>query len=191
MKIGPIAIRSFIMLFGHIKWHTKRWFDRLHSGWRSDWMRSCQYCFRFRAYESSDPTIRWRTIRANSEWEAIKLEESRLQAIWHLEQKQWKTKAFIDRQHNNKEKLFDIGIPVLVFQMKMGTMPSKLRFRWTGPFWIVNVYNSTYQVGTLAGHVLPKWITGFRLRTYHDLTPANPFQPEMLHIASDRQPNNP
>mgnify|MGYP007129906108 CR=1 FL=1 len=120
MKIGPIAIRSFIMLFGHIKWHTKRWFDRLHSGWRSDWMRSCQYCFRFRAYESSDPTIRWRTIRANSEWEAIKLEESRLQVMWHLEQKQRKMKAFVDQHWKSKEKLFDIGKSVLMFQTKIG-----------------------------------------------------------------------
>ena len=72
-----------------------------------------------------------------------------------LEQKQRRTNAFVDRHQNSKEKLFDIGRPILVFQTKMGSMPEKLRFRWTGPLWIVNTYNGTYQVGTLVG-LLPQ-----------------------------------
>mgnify|MGYP000391440532 CR=1 FL=1 len=63
--------------------------------------------------------------------------------------------AFVDRHWKSKDKLFDIGKPVLVFQTKMGSMPGNLRFRWTGPFWIVNTYNGAYEVGTLVGEVLP------------------------------------
>ena len=56
----------------------------------------------------------------------LKLEESWLQAMSHSEQKQRKTKAFVDRHRKSKENLFDIGKPVLVFQTKMGSMPEKL-----------------------------------------------------------------
>ena len=80
----------------------------------------------------------------------LNLEESRLQEMWYLDQKQRRTNAFVNRHKKSKEKLFEIGKPVLVFQTKMGSMLGKLRFRWTGPFWIVNTYNRTYQVGTLA-----------------------------------------
>ena len=81
--------------------------------------------------------------------------------MWHLEQKQRWTKAFVDPHWNSKKNLFDIGKPVLVFETKMGSMPRKLRFRWTGPFRIVNTYNSMCQLGTLAGEVLPmgKWLS--------------------------------
>ena len=71
--------------------------------------------------------------------------------MWFLEQKQRRTKAFVDRHRKSKDNLFAIGKPVLVFQTNMGLMPGKLRFRWIGPFWIVNTYNGTYHVGTLAG----------------------------------------
>ena len=51
-----------------------------------------------------------------------------------LEHKQRQTKAFVNRQ---TETQFEIGKPMLVFQTKMGSMPGKLRFRWTGLVWIV------------------------------------------------------
>ena len=43
------------------------------------------------------------------------MEENRLQSMWHLEQKQRKTKTFVDQRHVGKENLFDIGKPILVF----------------------------------------------------------------------------
>ena len=52
----------------------------------------------------------------------LALEESRLQSMWHLEHKQMKTKAFVDRHWQGKENLFDISRPVLVFQTKMDAM---------------------------------------------------------------------
>ena len=65
-----------------------------------------------------------------------------------LEHKQRQTKAFVNRHRRKTETQFGIGKPVLVFQTKMGVMPGKLRYMWTGPVWIVNNKNGTYQVGT-------------------------------------------
>ena len=104
------------------------------------------------------------------------LEESRIQAMTALEQKQRQTKAFVDRHRRHKEKLFASGKPVFVFQNKMGLMLGKLRFWWTGPFWIVDSKNGTYQVGTLSWEILPKWVNGFRLKPYQGSTLENPFR---------------
>ena len=38
--------------------------------------------------------------------------------------------------------------------------------------------NGTYQVGTLSGEILPKWVNGFRLKQYHGPMPENPFKVE-------------
>ena len=88
------------------------------------------------------------------------LEESRLQAMCALEQKQRQTMAFVERHRKQKEKMFAIGKLVPVFLTKMGSIPRKLRFRRTGPFWIVDSKNGTYQVGTLLGEIMPKWVNG-------------------------------
>ena len=55
-------------------------------------------------------------------------------------------------------------------------MLGKLRFQWTGPFWITKEYNGSYQLGTLAGEILGKWVNGFRLKPYKERMPENPFQ---------------
>ena len=111
--------------------------------------------------------------------------------MWHLEQKQRRTKAFVDRHRNNKKNLFDIGKPVWVFQTKMGSMPGKLHFRWTGPFWIVNEYNETYQVDILAGEILAKSVNDFRFRPYQGSTPVNSFRTNTLANNDGIRPSNP
>ena len=62
-------------------------------------------------------------------------------------------------------------------------MPGKLRFRWTGPFWITKEYNGSYQLGTLSKEVIGKWANGFRLKPYKGHMPANPFKqdPKIRH----------
>ena len=67
------------------------------------------------------------------------------------------------------------GKRVLVFQTWMGHMPGKLRFRWTGPYWIVGAENDTFQLGTSAGEVFRQKVNGFRLKPYLGPTPPNPF----------------
>ena len=57
----------------------------------------------------------------------------------------------------------------------MGKMPGKLRFRWTGSYWIVVAEKGTFTLGTLAGEILPQKVYGFRLKAYARATPPNPF----------------
>ena len=84
----------------------------------------------------------------------LELGEERIASLKQLEQGQRKRKTFVDRHRRETEKSFEIGTPVLVFQTRLGTMLGKLRFRWTGPFWIVDDFNGTFQLGSLAEEVL-------------------------------------
>ena len=54
-------------------------------------------------------------------------------------------------------------------------MPGKLRLQWTVPFWIIDEFNGTFQLGTFAEEIVKRWVNGFRLRPYQGHTPANPF----------------
>ena len=69
-----------------------------------------------------------------------------------------------------------IGKLVLVFHTRMGQMPGKLQFWWTGPYWITREFNGSYQLGTLAGEIMGKWVNGFRLKPYCGPMPQNPFE---------------
>ena len=57
----------------------------------------------------------------------------------------------------------------------MGKIPGKLRFRWTGPYWIVAAEKGTFTLGTLAGEILPQKVNGFRLIAYAGATHPIPF----------------
>ena len=73
-----------------------------------------------------------------------------------LELEQLRRKAFVDRHRGQNEEEFEIGRAVLVFQMRMEKMPGKVRFRWTGSYWIVAAEKGTFTLGTLAGETLPQ-----------------------------------
>ena len=105
----------------------------------------------------------------------LELGEDRIESMAQLEQRQRQRKAFVDRHRKGLEKELTIGKPVLLFQTRLGSMPGKLRFRWTGPFWIIDEFNGTFQLGTLAGDIVKSWANGFRLRPYRGTTPPNPF----------------
>ena len=69
----------------------------------------------------------------------LPLGETRVHSLAVLELDQQRRKAFVDRHRGRNEEMFGEGKAVLVFQTRMGKMPGKLRFRWTGPYWIVVV----------------------------------------------------
>ena len=71
----------------------------------------------------------------------------------------------MDRHRGWNEKLCGIGKVVPIFQTRMGKMPGKLRFHWTGPYWIIGAENRTFMLGTLAGEILPQKVNRFRLIT--------------------------
>ena len=104
------------------------------------------------------------------------LEEHRITSLLQLELEQRRRKAFVDRHQRGNEKEFGIGKPVLVFQTRMGSMLGKLRFRWTCPLWVTKEFNGSYQLGTLAGELLTKWVNGFRLKPYKGWMPENLFK---------------
>ena len=78
-----------------------------------------------------------------------------------LEQRQRQRKAFVDRDRKRTEKPLTLGKPMLVFQTRLSAMPGKLRFRWTSPFWIIDEFNDTFQLGTLVGDIVKSWVNGF------------------------------
>ena len=125
---------------------------------------------------SSNQKIRRATVRTMSERSIIVVRRRTNTCYVNFGQKQWQTKAFVDSHRQQTEKQFAFGKLVLVFQTKMGSMPGKLRFRWTGPYRIIDNKNGTYQVGTLARERLPKWINGFMLRPYWGEMSVNPFR---------------
>ena len=55
-------------------------------------------------------------------------------------------------------------------------MLGKLRFQWTGPFWITKEFKGPYELGTLAGEVLEKWVNGFQVKPYKGPMLVNPFK---------------
>ena len=120
------------------------------------------------------------------------LEENRITSLLQLELEQRRRKAFVDRHRKGDEKEFEIGKPVLLFQTRIGNMPGKLRFPWTGPFWITKDYNGSYQLGTLAREIVGKWANGLRLKPYKGRMPPNPFQKNKgPHDLENRQEEDP
>ena len=66
-------------------------------------------------------------------------------------------------------------------------MPGKLRFRWTGPFWIRKEYNGSYQLGMLAIELLGKWVNGFCLKPYKGQMPENPLKEDKNPQSTENQ----
>ena len=91
----------------------------------------------------------------------LALGEARVHSLAVLELDQQCRKAFVDRHRGRNEKMFGVGKAVLVFHTRMGKMPGKLRFRWTGPYWIIAAEKGTFMLDTLAGEILPQKVNGF------------------------------
>ena len=62
----------------------------------------------------------------------LELGETCVHGMAVVEQEQRWCKAFVDQHRIAREKDFVVGKAVMVFQTRMGQMPGKLRFHWTG-----------------------------------------------------------
>ena len=129
----------------------------------------------------------------------LALKEERVRSLAILEQEQQRRKAFVNRHQGQTEKMFGVGRVVLVFQTRIGKMPGKLCFRWTGPDWIIAAENDIFTLATLAREILPQKVTVFRLKPYAGPTAPNPFGnltdptprrvgPLLLESSSDEEP---
>ena len=100
----------------------------------------------------------------------LALGETWVNSLAAVELDQQQRNAFVDRHRRRNKENFGKGRAVLVFQTRMGKMLGKLRFRWTGPYWIVAAEKRTFTFGTLAGEILPQKVNNpFEKRT--DPTP--------------------
>ena len=105
----------------------------------------------------------------------LELGQNRVANMAQLEQRHRQCKAFVDQHCKAIEKSFTLGKLMLVFQTPFDAMLGKLRFQWTCPFWIIDEFNGTFQLGTLAGDIVQRWANGFRLKPYNGTIPPNPF----------------
>ena len=98
--------------------------------------------------------------------ELEKLDEARLHAFQAREVLQKQRKKWYDQQV--REKQFQEGQLVLLYDSKHWKKPGKLKMRWTGPFIVKQVFaNGSVQVADLSGVELPTQVNGARLKLYH------------------------
>ena len=97
------------------------------------------------------------------------LEEIRNEAFENAMIYKEKTKAFHDNMVSGKS--FAIGQKVLLYHSRLKLFPGKLRSRWVGPFFVVNVFShgaveirspKTNKAFKVNGHRLKPYYEGFR-----------------------------
>lgn len=100
----------------------------------------------------------------------LRLEEVRLQSAWQTKLLKGRTKAWAYR--NRKYKLLEVGDAVLLFNMRMGKHPGKLKMRWEGLYIIGGCCGvGTFILQALEGTKLEKPMNGFRLKLYQGQIP--------------------
>ena len=95
----------------------------------------------------------------------VHLEEDQFVVGFHQCVKKDQHKAWHD--HHIKNKQFQQGELVLLYDSKFMKHPGKLQMHWLGPY-IVNsiTYGGEVQLQLLDGEMLPKLVNGCRLKPY-------------------------
>ena len=76
-------------------------------------------------------------------------------------------KAWHDRHIKNK--IFQIGDLVLLYDSKFIKFPGKFKTHWLGPYQIQQITDGgAIQLSTLSGELLPTLINGSRLKLYYE-----------------------
>ena len=115
----------------------------------------------------------------------LTLEEDRFIAGFHQTVQKAREKAWHDRHIKNKT--FQIGDLVLLYDSKFLKFPGKFKTHWLGPYQIQQVIEGgAVQLSQLNGELLPTWINGSRLKLYSDNPP--PLHPSMNSIQRCRSP---
>ena len=97
----------------------------------------------------------------------IALEEDRFIAGFHQKVQKAREKAWHDRHIKNKT--FQIGDLVLLYDSKFIKFLGKFNTHWLGPYQIQQVTEGgVVQLNQLNGELLPTWINGSRLKLYSD-----------------------
>ena len=102
----------------------------------------------------------------------LTLEEDRFIAGFHQTVQKAREKAWHDRHIKNKT--FQIGDLVLLYDSKFLKFPGKFKTHWLGPYQIQQVTKGgAVQLSQLNGELLPTWINGSRLKLYSDNLPTS------------------
>ena len=97
----------------------------------------------------------------------LTLEEERFIARFHQTVQKAREKAWHDRHIKNKT--FQIGDLVLLYDSKFLKFPGKFKTHWLGPYQIQQVTEGgAAQLSQLNGELLLKLINGSRLKIYSD-----------------------
>ena len=103
----------------------------------------------------------------------LTLEEDRFIAGFHQTVQKAREKAWHDRHIKNKT--FQIGDLVLLYDSKFLKFPWKFKTHWLGPYQIQQVTEGgAAQLSQLNGELLPTWINGSRLKPYSANLPTSP-----------------
>ena len=103
----------------------------------------------------------------------LTLEEDRFIAGFHQTVQKAREKAWHDRHIKNKT--FQIGDLVLLYDSKFLKFPGKFKTHWLGPYQIQQVTEGgAVQLSQLNGELLPTWINGSRLKLYSANLPTSP-----------------
>ena len=95
----------------------------------------------------------------------LALEEDRFIAGFHQKVQKAREKAWHDRHVKNK--IFQIGDLVLLYDSKFVKFPGKFKTHWLGPYQIQQVTEGgVVQLSKLNGELLPTFINGSRLKIY-------------------------
>ena len=97
----------------------------------------------------------------------LALEEDRFIVGFHQKVQKAQEKAWHDTHIKNKT--FQIGDLVLLYDSKFINFPGKFKTHWLGPYQIQQVTEGgAVQLSKLDGELLPTWINGSRLKPYSD-----------------------
>ncbi|KAH9305173.1 hypothetical protein KI387_009577 [Taxus chinensis] len=98
--------------------------------------------------------------------ELMKLDERRSLARWSQTIEKAKQKAWHD--HHIRNKKFEVGKMVLLYDSKFLRHPRKLKVHWLGPYTISYIFDScACQLQALDGMKLPGHFNGSRLKPYY------------------------
>jgi hypothetical protein len=97
----------------------------------------------------------------------LNLNEDRFIAGFHQKVQKAREKAWHDRHIKNK--IFQIGDLVLLYDSKFIKFPGKFKTHWLGPYQIRQITDGgAIQLSTLSGEFLPTLINGSRLKLYYE-----------------------
>ena len=99
--------------------------------------------------------------------ELQELDEACFLAKFH--QKIQKDRQKVWHDHHIKNKTFQVGDKVLLYDSRFQKFPGKLQMHWLGPYFVIEIHDSgAVRLAQLDGTVLHGWVNGTHLKPYQE-----------------------